>query len=86
MIFPPPWNPFSYDPTDFGNLIFGSSAFSKSSFYNWKFLIHVLLKPTLKAYLSGQFEMCRNTESLCCVIGANSDVNKLYFKNKQKTL
>ena len=62
-----------------------SSAFSKSSFYIRKFLVHVLLKPALKAYLSGQFEMCRIIESLCCVIGTNSDVSKLYFKNKQKT-
>ena len=29
---------FLYDPTDVGNLISGSSAFSKSSLYIWKFL------------------------------------------------
>ena len=34
---------FFYDPTDVGNLISGSSAFSKSSFYIWKFLVQVLL-------------------------------------------
>ena len=33
-----------YDPTDVGNLISGSSAFSKPSFNIWKFLVHVLLK------------------------------------------
>ena len=32
---------FLYDPTDVGNLISGSSAFSKSSLYIWKFLVHV---------------------------------------------
>ena len=32
-------------PTDIGNLISGSSAFSKSSLNIWKFLVHVLLKP-----------------------------------------
>ena len=35
---------FLDDPTDVGNLISGSSAFSKSSLYTWKFLVHVLLK------------------------------------------
>ena len=33
---------FLYDPTDIGNLISGSSAFSKSSLYIWKFLVRVL--------------------------------------------
>ena len=41
---------FFYDPKDVGNLISGSSAFSKSSLYIWKFSIHVLLKPTLKDF------------------------------------
>ena len=36
---------FFYDPTDVGNLISGSSAFSKFSLNIWKFLVHVLLKP-----------------------------------------
>ena len=33
---------FFDDPVDFGNLISGSSAFSKSCLYSWKFLVHVL--------------------------------------------
>ena len=33
---------FFNDPTDTGNLISGSSAFSKSSLYIWKFSVHVL--------------------------------------------
>ena len=33
-----------------GNLISGSSAFSKSSLYIWKFLVHILLKPSLKDF------------------------------------
>ena len=41
---------FSYDPTDVGNLISGSSAFSKSSFYVWKFSVCVLLKPGLENF------------------------------------
>ena len=39
-----------YDPADVGNLISGSSAFSKSSLYTWKFLVHVLLKPSLENF------------------------------------
>ena len=38
------------DPTDVGNLISGSSAFSKSSLNIWKFSIHVLLKPHLENF------------------------------------
>ena len=38
---------FFYDPTDFGNLISGSSAFSKSSLNIWKFMVHIILKPGL---------------------------------------
>ena len=37
-----------YDPMDAGNLISGSSAFSKSSLCIWKFLVHILLKTSLK--------------------------------------
>ena len=39
---------FLYDPSDVGNLIFGSSAFSKSSLNIWKSLVHILLKPGLE--------------------------------------
>ena len=35
-------------PTDVGNLISGSSAFSKSSLNIWKFMVHILLKPGLE--------------------------------------
>ena len=38
------------DPTDVGNLICGSSAFSKSSLDIWKFTVHVLLKPDLQNF------------------------------------
>ena len=39
-----------YDPANVGNLISGFSAFSKSIWYIWKFLVHVLLKPSLKDF------------------------------------
>ena len=38
---------FFRDPTDVGNLISGSSAFSKSSMNIWEFSLHILLKPSL---------------------------------------
>ena len=41
---------FFDDPTDVGNLIFGSSALSKSSLNIWKFMVHILLKPGLENF------------------------------------
>ena len=41
---------FFADPADVGNLISGSSAFSKSSLNIWKFTVHVLLKPGLENF------------------------------------
>ena len=41
---------FFYDPKDVGNLIYGSSAFSKSSLNVWKFLVHVWLEPHLENF------------------------------------
>ena len=41
---------FFNDPTDVGNLISGSSAFSKSSLKIWKFIVHILLKPGLENF------------------------------------
>ena len=41
---------FFDDPTDVGNLISGSSAFSKTSLNIWKFMVHVLLKTGLENF------------------------------------
>ena len=41
---------FFYDPIDVGNLISGSSAFSKSSLNIWKFTVHVLMKSGLENF------------------------------------
>src|SRR5574341_1067907 len=41
---------FFYDPEDVGNLISGSSAFSKTSLNIRKFTVHVLLKPGLENF------------------------------------
>ena len=38
------------DPVDVGNLISGSSAFSKTSLNIWKFTVHILLKPGLENF------------------------------------
>ena len=41
---------FCDDPADVGNLISGSSAFSKTNLNIWKFTVHVLLKPGLENF------------------------------------
>ena len=59
---------FFSDPVDVGNLISGSSAFSKSSFNIWKFMVHVLLKPGLenfKNYFTSMWDECN-----CAVVWA----------------
>ena len=38
------------DPADVGNLIAGSSAFSKTRLNIWKFMVHILLKPGLENF------------------------------------
>ena len=59
---------FFNDPMDVGNLISGSSAFSKSRLYIWKFTVHVLLKPGLenfKHYFASVWDECN-----CAVVWA----------------
>ena len=41
---------FFNDPADVGNLISGSSAFSKTILNIWKFIVHVVLKPGLENF------------------------------------
>ena len=55
---------FFDDPTDVGNLISGSSAFTKSILSIWKFMVHVLLKLGLKNfehYLTSVWNECSYT-------------------------
>ena len=55
---------FFGDSMDVGNLISGSSAFSKSSLNIWKFTIHVLLKPGLENfehYFASVWDKCNCT-------------------------
>ena len=56
---------FFYDPADFGNLISGYSNFSKSSLYIWKFLVHVLLKPSLQDFEHYLVSMCMLVAQSC---------------------
>ena len=49
------------DSTEVGNLISGSSAFSKSSLNIWKFMVHILLKPLLENfehYFASMWDEC----------------------------
>ena len=41
---------FFHDPVDVGNLISGSSAFSKTNLNIWNFTVHILLKPGLENF------------------------------------
>ena len=52
---------FFNDPADVGNLVSGSSAFPKTSLNNWKFMVHVLLKPGLENFKHYFTSMC-----FCC--------------------
>ena len=57
---------FFDDPGDVGNLISGSSAFSKTSMNIWKFTVHVLLEPRLENfehYFASMLDECN-----CAVI------------------
>ena len=59
---------FSDDPVDVGNLIPGSSAFSKTSLNIWKFMVRVLPKPGLEKfehYFSSVWDECN-----CVVVWA----------------
>ena len=51
---------FFNDPVDAGNLISGSSAFSKFNLNIWKFIVHILLKPGLENWVleSGPLRRC----------------------------
>ena len=55
---------FFDDPEDVDNLIFGSSAFSKSNLNIWNFSVHVLLKPRLENfehYFASMWDECNCT-------------------------
>ena len=71
---------FFYDPTDVGNLISGSSAFSKSSLNIWKFSDHVLLKPHLENF--EQFFASMWDKGNCTVVWSFSGIVFLWDWNE----
>ena len=71
---------FFGDPMDVGNLISGSSVFSKSSLNIWKFKIHILLKPGLENfehYFASMWDECN-----CAVLWAFFDIGKEFCQQK----
>ena len=71
---------FFDDPADTGNLISGSSAFSKTSLNIWKFSVHVLLKPGLENfehYFTSMWD-----ERNCVVVLASFGIAFLWDWNK----
>ena len=72
---------FFYSPTDAGSLNSGSSAFSKSSLYIWKFSVHILLKPSLKDF-EHYFASMWNESSNCAVVWAFFGIALLWDWNE----
>ena len=78
---------FFDDPTDVGNLISGSSVFSKSSLNIWNFMVHILLKfmvhilacRILSIILLGKGEKERYTH-------LNAEFQKIAWRNKKAFL
>ena len=71
---------FFDDPTDVGNLMSGSYAFSKFSLNIWKFLVHILLKPGLE-----NFETCFTSvwdKCNCVVVWASFSIAFLWDWNE----
>ena len=68
------------DPADVCNLISGSSVFSKTSLNNWKFTVHVLLKPGLENfehYFASMWDECN-----CAIVWAFFDIAFLWVWNE----
>ena len=71
---------FFHDPADIGNLISGSSTFSKTSLNIWKFMVHVLLKPGLENsehYFTSMWDECN-----CAVVWASFGITFLWDWNE----
>ena len=71
---------FFHDPTDVGNLISGSSTFSKSNWNIWKFSVHILLKPGLENfehYFASVWDECN-----CAIVWAFFGITFLGDRNE----
>ena len=78
---------FFYDPDDVGNLISGSSVFSKSSLNIWKFMVHTLLKPGLgdfEHYFPSLWDECNCAVTEVTAVSENS-LALLFFGTGMKT-
>ena len=74
---------FYYDPMEVGNLISGSSASSKSRLNIWKFLVHVLLKPSLdnfQHYFASMWDECN-----CVILWTFFGIAFLWDWNENRT-
>ena len=76
------WKPLAFlcNPTDVDNLISDSFAFSKSSLNIWKFMVHVLLKPSLENfehYFASMWDECN-----CAVVWTFFDIAFLWNWNE----
>ena len=72
---------FFNNPTNVGNLIFGSSAFSKIGLYIWNFKVHILLKPgfleNLEHYFTSMWDECN-----CAVVWTSFGIAFLWDWNE----
>ena len=71
---------FFSDAVDVGNLISGSSAFSKTSLNTWRFMVHVLLKPGLENfehYFASVWDECN-----CAVVWAFVGIALIWVWNE----
>ena len=75
---------FSDDSADVGNLISGSSAFSKTSLNIWNFMVHILLKPGLENfehYFTSVWDECN-----CVVVWAFFSIAFLWYWNENRPI
>ena len=73
---------FFHDPADVGNLISGSSVFSKTSLNIWKFMVNVLLKPGLENfehYFTSMWDECN-----CVIMWAFFEIVFLWDWNENR--
>ena len=71
---------FFHNPADVGNLISGSSAFSKTSLNIWNFMVHILLKPSLENFEHYFASMCN--ECNCVIVWASFGIAFLWDWNE----
>ena len=69
---------FLQDSVDVGNLISNSCAFPKLNLYIWKFLVHELLKPSLKDFEHNLASMWKSESESCPVVSDSLWHNRLY--------